>query len=272
MTEFLKLMPRPDHDAAPAGGVSRPDAGPAHDDALGGEVRSLDVFHQVGQGGVGIVQHADAGADDLPQVVGRDVGGHAHGDAAGAVDQQVGEPSGKDPGLFPALVEVGVPVHSILFDVPEHFVGDLAQTGLGVTVGCRGVAIHGAEVAVAVHQHVAHGEILGQADQCVVNRGVAVGMVPAQHVAHTGGGLFERLVTCQVVLIHGVEDPAVHRLQAVPHIRQGAAHDDAHGVLNIGVLHLRHQGRLHDMLIRIPNFFGIVLRFFTHSLSSLRDQ
>ena len=204
--------------------------------------------------------------------MGRDVGGHAHGDAAGAVDQQVGEPGGKDPGLFPALVEVGVPVHSILFDVPEHFVGDLAQTGLGVTVGCRGVAIHGAEVAVAVHQHVAHGEILGQADQGVVNRGVAVGMVPAQHVAHAGGGLFERFVACQVVLIHGVEDPAVHRLQAVPHIRQGAAHDDAHGVLNIGVLHLRHQGRLHDMLIRIPNFFGIVLRFFTHSLSSLRDQ
>ena len=194
MTEFLKLMPRPDHDAAPAGGVGRPDAGPAHDDALGGEVRSLDVLHQVGQGGVGIIQHADAGADDLPQVVGRDVGGHAHGDATGAVDQQVGESGGKDPGLLPALVEVGVPVHSILFDVPEHFVGDLAQTGLGVTVGCRGVAIHGAEVAVAVHQHVAHGEILGQADQGVVNRGVAVGMVPAQHVAHAGSRLLKRLV------------------------------------------------------------------------------
>ena len=194
MAEFLKLMPRPDHDAAPASGVGRPDAGPAHDDALGGEVRSLDVFHQVGQGGVGIVQHADAGADDLPQVVGRDVGGHAHGDAAGAVDQQVGEPSGKDPGLFPALVEVGVPVHSILFDVPEHFVGDLAQTGFGVTVGCRGVAIHGTEVAVAIHQHIAHGEVLCQTYQRVIHGGVAVGVIPAQHVAHAGSRLLKRLV------------------------------------------------------------------------------
>ena len=56
-----------------------------------------------------------------------------------------------------------------------------------VTVGGGGIAIHGAEVAVAVHQGVAHGEVLGQTDQGVVDGLVAVGVVAAQHVAHAGG-------------------------------------------------------------------------------------
>ena len=36
---------------------------------------------------------------------------------------------------------------------------------------------------MALHQGVAHGEVLGQADQGVVDRAVPVGVVPAQHVA-----------------------------------------------------------------------------------------
>ena len=82
VAELLELVPRPDHQPSPARGVGGADAAAAHDDALGGEVRALHVLHQVAEGGVGVVQHADARADDLPQVVGRDVGGHAHGDTA----------------------------------------------------------------------------------------------------------------------------------------------------------------------------------------------
>ena len=84
-----------------------------------------DVLHQVGEGGFGIVQHADAGVDDLGEVVGRDVGGHAHGDAAGPVHQQVREAGGEHSRLLPALVKVGVPVHGLLVDIPQHLVGNL---------------------------------------------------------------------------------------------------------------------------------------------------
>ena len=229
---------------------------------LGGEIRPLDVLHQVVETGIGVVQHADAGADDLPQVVGRDVGGHAHGDAAGAVDQEVGEAAGQDPGLLPALVKVGVPVHRVLLDVPEHLVGDLGHPGLGVPVGRRGIAVHGAEVAVAVHQGVAHGEVLGQTDQGVIHALIAVGVVPAQHVAHAGGGLLEGLVGGEAVLVHGVEDPAVDRLEAVPHVRQGPALDDAHGVFNVGFLHLRHQEGRDDLLVRETDLLGSYWGFF----------
>ena len=272
MAKLLKFMPRPDHNAAPACCIGRPDTGPAHDNALCGKIRSLDVLHQIGEGGIGVIQHADARADDLPQIVGRDIGGHTNGNAAGAVYQQVGEAGGKDTGLLPALVEVGVPVHGVLFDVPQHFIGNFAQPGLRITVGCRGIAIHGAEVAVTVHQHIAHGKVLRQTHQRVIHRGVAMGMVPAQHVAHAGSGLFKGLVRGQIVLVHGVQNTPVHRLQTVPHIRQGAAHNDTHGVFDIGVLHLRHQRRLHNFLIRVTNLLRIVLGLFTHFFSSLGNQ
>ena len=125
LAELLELRPGPDPDVAPAGGVGLADARPAHDDAPGWEVGTLDVLHQVIEIRLRVVQHVDAGPDHLPQVVGRDVGGHAHGDAGGAVDQQVGEPAGQDPGLLPGLVKVGVPVHGVLVNIPEHLVREL---------------------------------------------------------------------------------------------------------------------------------------------------
>ena len=212
VAEFLEFRVAADGDAAPAGGIGGADAAAAQDDALRGEIRALDVLHEVGQGGLRVVQDADAGVDDLPQVVGRDVGGHADGDARRAVDQQVGQPGGEHPGLLAALVEVRVPVRDLLVDVAEHLARELRHSGLGVAVGRGGIAVHGAEVAVALHQRVAHGEVLGHAHHGVVDRRVAVGMVAAQHVAHAGGGLLEGLVGGQAVLIQGIEDAPVHGL------------------------------------------------------------
>src|SRR5699024_9581303 len=90
VAELLHLGAGPHLDVALTGGVGGPDARPAHDDTPGGEVGALDVLHQVVQGGVLVVQHADGGVNDLPLGVGRDVGGHAHGDDGRAVELQVG--------------------------------------------------------------------------------------------------------------------------------------------------------------------------------------
>ena len=108
-------------------------------------------------------------------------------DAAGAVHQQVGEPGGEHLGLPQGLVKVGVPVHRVLLDVPKHLLRQPGQPGLGITVSSRGIAVNGAEVAVALYQGTAHGEILSQADQGIVYAGVSVGVVLTQHIAHAGG-------------------------------------------------------------------------------------
>ena len=39
-------------------------------------------------------------------------------------------------------------------------------------------------------------------------------------------------------LVHAAEDPAVHRLEAVARVGQGPGHDDRHGVVEEGALHL----------------------------------
>ena len=120
---------------------------------------------------------------------------------------------------------------------------------------------------MTVHQRVAHGEVLGQTHQSVVDGGVAVGVVPAQHVAHAGGGLLKRLVAGQPVLVHGVEDAPVYGLQTVPHVRQGTAYNDAHGVFDIGFFHLRNQRRGDNHLIRVADLFRVVVWFLRHNKS-----
>ena len=238
---LLDLGARAGDDAPAAGGVGLIDALAAHDDAAGGEVRALDVLHQVLERGLRVVDQADDAVDHLAQVVRRDVRGHAHGDAAGAVDQQVGVAAGHDRRLHERLVEVGHKVDGLLVQVGDHLLGDLGHARLGVAHGRGAVAVDGAEVALALHEHVARGEVLRQAHHRVVHSAVAVRVVLAQHVAHDARALAVGLVGRHAQLVHGVDDAPVHGLEAVAHVRQRAGDDDRHGVGDERLLHLRLQ-------------------------------
>ena len=77
---FLYLGLTAQGDLAAAGGIGRPDAAAAHDDAAGGKIRPLNVLHQFIQLGFGVVDEVAYRVADLPQVVGRDIGGHTHRD------------------------------------------------------------------------------------------------------------------------------------------------------------------------------------------------
>ena len=78
-------LPRP-------GAVGVDDAGATEDAAARREVGTLDELHQLVGRRLRVVDQVDGGVDHLAEVVRRDVGGHADGDALAAVDQQVGEP------------------------------------------------------------------------------------------------------------------------------------------------------------------------------------
>ena len=99
-----------DHRAAP-GAVGLADARPAADEAGGREVGARDALQQALQPLVGrevrVLQQEDEPVHHLAQVVGRDLGGHAHRDALRAVDQQVGEDGGQDRRLRRAVVVGG---------------------------------------------------------------------------------------------------------------------------------------------------------------------
>ncbi len=100
---------------------------------------------------------------------------------------------------------------------------DARHAHFGVTHGGRRIAVHRAEVALAVDEHVAHRERLRHAHHRVVHRGVAVRVVLADDVADDARGFLVGLVPVVAELAHGVQHAAMHGLQAVAHVGQRAA-------------------------------------------------
>ena len=189
------------------------------------------------------------GRDDLHQVVRGHVGGHADGDAGRAVHEQVRERRREDLRLGLPVVVVGAQVDHALVDAVGDSHGRRREPALGVSVGSRWVVVaEAAEVAVAVHQGEPQRPRLGHPDQGVVDRGVAVRVQGRHHVADDAGALHVTAIRPQPHLGHPVEDPPVHRLEAVPGVRQGPGVDDRVGVLEVRALHLVGDVDVDDVL------------------------
>jgi len=64
-----------------------------------------------------------------------------------------------------------------------------------------------------------------------------MGMIFAQHFADDARRLFIGQVGAQAHIVHGIQNTTVHRLEPVAGVRQGPGDDDAHGVIEVGLLH-----------------------------------
>jgi hypothetical protein len=223
---------------AAAGRIGLVDRAAPVDVAGSGEVGPGDVLHELRGGQVRLVDERDEAVDHLGEVVRRDVRRHADGDARRAVDQQVRDARRQHDRLLRGLVVVRREVHRLLVEIRQQLAGDARHADLGVAHGGGGIAVDGAEVALAVDQRVAQGEVLHHADDRVVHGRVAVRMVLADDVADDAGGLLVRPVPVVAEVVHRVERPAMHRLQPVARVRQGARDDDGHGVVHEGLPHL----------------------------------
>jgi len=244
--DLLDFHDGPGRDTAPTRRVGVADPVLPEDPGSRGEVRAGDVRHQPFEREILILHQGKGAVDDLPQVVRRNLGRHADGDPVRAVDQQVREHARKDRGLLRGAVEIRPPVDRVLVQVSQHVHGRASQAGLGVAHVGRRVTIDRPEVAMALHQRISKVEVLRHAHHGIVDRRVTVRVIARQHVAHRGRRLPERLVRGDALLVHGVEDAAMHGFQAVSHIRQGPGDDDAHRVIDVGLLHLVFDGPGHD--------------------------
>jgi len=146
-------------------------------------------------------------------------GRHANGDACGAVGQEVGEIGRQDHRLGVLAVEARAEIDGLLVDALEQGRGRERQARLGVAVGGGVIPIDIAEVALAVHQGIALGEVLGEPHQRIVDGLVAVRMELADDVADHAGALFVGAVRVELQLAHGVQDAPMHGLEAVAHVR-----------------------------------------------------
>ncbi len=204
----------------------------------GGEVGAFHELHEfVDRARLPVLDVVVDAVAQLPEVVGRDVRRHAHGDARRAVEQKIRQLGGQDGRLARGLVVVRDHIHRVLLDILEHFLRGLAHAHLGVTHGRRAVAVDGAEVAVAVHERHAEREILRHAHDRVVDGGVAVRVVLAHDFADDAGGLHVLGAARHVQPVHAVKRTAVHGLQSVPHVGQCAPHDDTHRIVDVVARH-----------------------------------
>src|SRR5690606_32249623 len=209
---------------------------------------------------------------DFAQVVRWNVGGHAHGDAGGAVDQEVRETGRKNGWFLVLAVVVVLEINGVLVDVADHFHGQRGHLGFGVTLGGGAIVARGTEVALAQSQRVAHDPVLDQAHQRIVDRGVAVRVVLAHDFADHAGALVVRTLRAVAAVVHRVKHAAVHWLQAIAHVRQRTADDHGHGVVKVRTLHFGLQvdlvnattfmDRLDDLAVHWCVFRGLLVAQF----------
>ncbi len=201
-----------------------------HDHPAGGEVGAGHPLHQVGGGRLGPLQQHQAGVEQLQHVVRRDRGGHADRDPGGAVGEQVGKGRRQDHRLLVLAVVGGPKVDRVLVDPVEQKLGGGRQLALGVAHGGGVIAVDVAEIALAVDQRVALGEVLGQPNHGVIDRLVPVRMEPADHVPHHPGALLGRACGVEPHLAHRIEHAPLAGLQPVAHVRQRPVGDGRQGV------------------------------------------
>ena len=190
-------------DGAAATGVAIDNTGAAEDKATGGEVRAGDDGEHLGEGHPGVFDDGDEAVDDLGKVVWRDVGGHADGDATGAIDQEIGDDGGEELGLHFGVVEVGLEIDRFFVDILHHGAGDFGEARFGVTHGGGRVSVDGAEIALTVDERVAEGEGLRHADQGVVDGAFAMGVIFTEHVTADASAFAGGAIPLEAHFAHG---------------------------------------------------------------------
>ena len=253
---------------AAAGLVGRQRPGAAAKNAAGRKIRSAHDLDNAFEFGLGMADKLDGRVDDLAQVVRRNICRHADRNAVRAVDQQMRRRRRQILGLFRGVVVVRPKIDRAHVDVFEQRLAVGSQTRFGVAHRRRRVAVDRAEVALAVHQRIAHGKILRHAHEGVVDRRIPVGVELAHHLTDNPGRLARRAVGTQSLFPHAVQNAALHGLQAVAHVGQRAAHDDRHRIVEIRFAHLVLDVDRDDVgavgAAAVEGQSGVVGEFFGH--------
>ena len=250
--QVFYLPTRAHFERAAAGAVRVGNVGGCADDLPA--TRKVRPWHQRQQlliRGLGVFDQRHASVGNFTQVVAGNLGGQSHSDTAGPVKQRERQARGQLARLLGRAVVVGHKVHRALVDLIEQQAGDFGQTRLGVAHSRSAVAVARAEVTLAVNQRVALRKILRHAHQRVIRRLVAMRMKTTQHITHhartfdrLGAGIVIATAKAQAHTRHGIQNPPLHRLLPVAHIRQGAPFDCRQRIFQISALRISGQVEL----------------------------
>ena len=162
---------------------------------------------------------------EFSSVVRRDRRRHANRDPLGTVGQQIRKGPRQDNRLAFGAVIGRFEVDCVLVNAFQQEVRDLSQPRLGVAHGRWVIAIHVPEISLSIDEWVALGEILSEAHERIVYRLVSMRMELADHIPDDTGAFLECRPWIEAQLLHCVEQPPVHRLEAITRIGQRPIHD-----------------------------------------------
>ena len=228
------------------------------DDAALRQVGAGNVAHEVGDGRRRVVQQMNGTSDRLGKIVRGDIRRHTHGDARGAVDQELRECGRQDVGLHELVVVVGDEIDRVLVQARHQVQRGGCHARFGVT-RCGRTVIQRPEVTVSIHQGNPQIERLSQTHQGLVNRGIAVRVQLTHDLADDALRLHVPLVGTQPHLIHLEHDAALHGLEAVARVGQRSGVDDGDRVLQEGSTHLIGHVDLGDIFVFFGNVDDLVL-------------
>jgi len=160
----------------------------------------------------------------------RDTRGEADRDSERAIEEAKRHARRQELRLVELAVVVLDEVDRALADLGEHELGVARELGFRISVGCGRITVARAEVALPVDERVAHRERLRHVHHGLVGRRIAVRVVLAEHLADESRALGEAL---RPGVAHRVEDPALHRLEAVGDLGQRARLDGGHRVAEV---------------------------------------
>ena len=187
-------------------------AGPTDDLATGGEVGTRHDVEQLVQTDIWIVDQRQTGIDDFAQIVRRDIGRHANGNAACPIDQQVGNAGWQDDRLLFFAVIIVFKINGIEVNIGQQRRRRLGHPALGIAHLGRWIAVDRSEVALPVDKQQAHRERLGHPHQGVIDRLVTMRVQTRQHVADHAGRFRIGAIGRHAQLAHREQDAAVNRL------------------------------------------------------------
>ena len=151
----------------------------------------------------------------------------------------------------------GAEIDRVVVDAGEQRARHLGQPRLGVAHGRGVIAVDVAEIALALDQRIARGEILRQPHQRVVHRDVAMRVEFADHVADHARAFLEAGGGIEAQLLHRVDQPPMHRLQPVAHVRQRARHDGGERIGEIALGERIGERRVLDLAGQIVRHPGL---------------
>ena len=143
--------------------------------------------------------------------------------------------------FFFGIVVVRNKVNRVFANVGEHFAGKLLKLDFGVTHGRGRVTVKTTEVTLTVNQRIAKRERLSQTNNRIVGGCITMRVIFTDHITnHTGGFLCGTRIGV-THLLHRVKHATMNGFQTVPNVRQSAAHNHAHCVIQISTLHFGFQ-------------------------------